>query len=83
MRRHSLEASAALADGQPNDLLERLAADAAFGKVGADALRRQLEPARYIGRAPEQVSEFLEGPVDELLAALSPYDVPDEATVSV
>ncbi len=83
MRRHSLDASAAMADGQTNDLLERLSADPAFGTVGADALRRELEPARYIGRAPEQVSEFLGGPVDELLAALSPYDVPDEATVSV
>ena len=83
MRHHSLDASAAIADGRPNDLLERLAADAAFGTVPADALRRELEPARYIGRAPEQVTEFLTGPVDELLAALSAYDVPDAATVSV
>jgi adenylosuccinate lyase len=83
MRQHSLEAHAAVSEGQPNDLLERLAADPAFGTVGADALRRELEPARYVGRAPEQVSEFLAGPVDELLVALSPYDVPDEATVSV
>lgn len=83
MRHHSSDVSAAVAEGQPNDLLERLAADPAFAAVAADTLRRELDPTRYIGRAPEQVTEFLTGPVDELLAALSPYDVPDEATVSV
>ncbi|KPK01067.1 MAG: adenylosuccinate lyase, partial [Gemmatimonas sp. SG8_28] len=83
MRRHSLEASTAVAEGKPNDLLDRLAADPAFGGVAADDLRRELDPARYIGRAPQQVAEFLTGPVRERLAGLSPYDVPDDAKVSV
>ncbi len=83
MRQHSAAASAALAQGKPNDLLDRLAADPAFAAVSAEALRRELEPERYIGRAPQQVAEFLAGPVDELLAALSSYDVPDGAAVSV
>jgi len=43
-------------DGKPNDLIDRLAADDAF--AGLD-LRKVLEPRRYVGRAPEQVDEFI------------------------
>jgi len=83
MREHSLAASAAVSEGRPNDLLERLAADEAFSAVSADRLRAELDPVRYIGRAPEQVTEFLEGPATELLDSLSAYEAPDEAKVTV
>ena len=76
-------ASAAVSEGRPNDLLERLAADEAFTAVSADRLRAELDPARYIGRAPEQVTEFLEGPAAELLDSLTAYEAPDEAKVNV
>jgi adenylosuccinate lyase len=57
IRKHSLAAGAAVKDeGKPNDLLERLAADAAFAKVD---LSKTLDPAKFVGRAPEQVDEFL------------------------
>jgi adenylosuccinate lyase len=49
----------AVSRGQSNDLLDRLAADPAFRNVPADALRAELEPARYTGRAAQQVEEFL------------------------
>jgi adenylosuccinate lyase len=83
IRRHSREVSAAVAEGGPNDLLERLAGDAAFAGVSPQRLRQELDPACYVGRAPQQVVEFVEGPVAELLASLTSYSVPDEATVSV
>ena len=43
----------------------RLAADPAFGRVDLAAI---LQPRQFIGRAPEQVDEFLAEVVDPLLA---------------
>jgi len=57
IRRHSQAAAAVVkGQGRPNDLLERLRGDRAFAKVNLDAA---LDPARFVGRAPEQVDEFL------------------------
>ncbi len=57
IRRHSQAAAAVVKQqGGRNDLIERLAADAAFAKVDLDAV---LEPSQYVGRAPEQVDEFI------------------------
>ncbi|HEX5443786.1 MAG TPA: adenylosuccinate lyase [Pirellulales bacterium] len=57
IRRHSLAAAAEVKQhGQANDLVERLKADAAFAAVDWSAA---LDPARFVGRAPEQVDEFL------------------------
>jgi adenylosuccinate lyase len=42
--------------GKPNDLIERLKADAAFAKVD---FNKVLNAKDYVGRAPEQVSEFI------------------------
>lgn len=83
IRRHSRVVQQRLAGGEANDLLERLAADPAFAAVDTEALRAELAPTRYVGRAPEQVVEFLQGPVDELLESLKAYAVTDDATVSV
>jgi adenylosuccinate lyase len=83
MRRHSREVSAAVAEGAQNDLLERLAGDEAFAALSAEQLKAEMDTVRYIGRAPQQVSEFLEGPVAQLLASLASYEVTDEATVNV
>lgn len=83
MRQHSREVSAAVAEGAPNDLLERLAGDEAFAALSTEQLKAEMDPVRYIGRAPQQVTEFLEGPVTQLLASLASYEVTDEATVNV
>ncbi len=73
IRRHSVEAARALKDGESerNDLLERLAGDPEFTALGVslDELRAALEPRRFVGRAPEQVDEFLAEEVEPLLAA--------------
>jgi len=42
--------------GRHNDLLDRLKADPAFAKVN---FKKVLDPKTYIGRAPQQVDEFL------------------------
>jgi adenylosuccinate lyase len=69
IRRHSIEAARALKDGaERNDLLDRLAADTEFG-VSIRDLEAALEPHRFVGRAPEQVDEFLREVVDPLLVA--------------
>ncbi len=59
VRRHSLAVAEAVAGGAPNDLLDRLSDDPAFAGIPASALAAELNPARYTGRAPEQVGEFL------------------------
>jgi adenylosuccinate lyase len=57
IRRHSQAAAAQVkTQGARNDLLERLADDPAFTAV---ALKQTLDSSRFIGRAPEQVDEFL------------------------
>ncbi len=57
IRRHSQAAAAVVKEqGQPNDLLERLAGDSAFAGVDLGAM---LDPAHFVGRAPRQVDEFL------------------------
>ena len=72
IRRHSVEAARALKDGESerNDLLERLAGDPEFTALGVsvDELRSALDPRRFVGRAPEQVDDFLAGEVEPLLA---------------
>ena len=44
-------------EGKPNDLLVRLAVDEAFQGLDLDAL---LDASRFVGRAPEQVDQFVE-----------------------
>ncbi len=57
IRQHSQAAAAVVKNaGLPNDLLDRLAQDQAF--QGID-LQAALEPAQFVGRAPEQVDDFL------------------------
>lgn len=68
IRRHSLAAARAVKDeGKPNDLLQRLAADREF-RVPLDDIGAVLKPERFVGRAPEQVDEFLAEVVSPLLA---------------
>jgi adenylosuccinate lyase len=59
IRQHSMAVAEAVGRGGVNDLLDRLAADPAFRGVPAAALRAELDPVRYTGRAAEQVGEFL------------------------
>lgn len=68
IRQYSMEAGRRVKeDGQPNDLLRRIAADPAFA-LDEQELDRLLDPAAFIGRAPEQVDAFLSEEVEPLLA---------------
>ncbi|MGE5100303.1 MAG: adenylosuccinate lyase [Deltaproteobacteria bacterium] len=68
IRQHSIDAARALKNGaERNDLLARLAADPAFGVPVAD-LEAALDPSRFVGRAPQQVDEFLDHVVAPVLA---------------
>jgi adenylosuccinate lyase len=61
IRQHSQAAAAQVKEfGKPNDLIERLRADAAFAKVD---FKTVLNPKAYTGRAPEQVDEFIDAVV--------------------
>ena len=53
--------------GLDNNLLELIAADPAFG-LSLEELRKTMEPSRYVGRAPQQVDEFLSEIVNPVLA---------------
>ncbi len=79
IRQHGLAAADAVSRGEPNDLLERLAADPAFGGVPVDALRAELEPPRYTGRAAEQVEEFLTEYLESLRVRARPLAADAEA----
>ena len=72
IRRHSLTVAEAVMRGKPNDLLDRLATDPAFAGVPTEALRAELDPARYIGRAAEQVGEFMAEYLEPLLHEVRP-----------
>ncbi|HEX2451168.1 MAG TPA: adenylosuccinate lyase [Gemmatimonadales bacterium] len=79
IRQHSLAVAEAVSRGEPNDLLARLAADPAFRSVPAEALRGELDPARYTGRAAEQVEEFLTEHLDPVRARARPLAADAEA----
>lgn len=77
IRRHSQAAAAIVKEqGGRNDLLERLAADPAFAHVDLTAV---MNPLQFVGRAPEQVDEFLANvvaPIREKYADKQTQNVP-------
>ena len=58
IRRHSMAAAQRMKEGEPCDLLDRLAADPAFPLDGAQ-IRAMLDPVAFTGRAAEQTEAFL------------------------
>ena len=68
LRVHSHAAAAHVKlEGGKNDLLERIKADPAF-PIKAEEIDAVLDPALYVGRAPEQVDEFLSDVIDPILS---------------
>ncbi len=55
-------------EGKPNDLMERIANDPLF-KAVHDKLDDMIDPILFVGRAPEQVDEFLAEEIDPILKA--------------
>jgi len=57
IRQHSQAAALRVkAEGESNDLLERLKQDSVYAGIDIDALS---EPSQFVGRAPEQVDDFI------------------------
>jgi adenylosuccinate lyase len=68
IRRHSQAAAARVKEeGLDNDLLDRLAADPVIGMSRAE-IDDTLKIEEFVGRAPEQVDEFLRDYVEPALA---------------
>jgi adenylosuccinate lyase len=64
IRRHSQAAAQAVKmEGKPNDLIDRLRPDKSFDGID---LASVMDPARYVGRAPEQVEQFIRQVVDPI-----------------
>ena len=81
IRVHSMEAAKKVkAEGQRNDLIERIAQDPAFN-LNIDEIRAVLEPKNYIGRAPSQVVEFINEVVKPILEKNKDIDVKVELKV--
>lgn len=59
-------------NGKENDLLQRIAADPAFG-VSLAEMESMMDPNEFVGRAPQQVVEFLEEHVRPCLRAGHQY----------
>lgn len=67
IREHSMAAGRMVkVEGQKNDLLERIAADPAFGMT-MEQLESIMKPENFVGRAPKQVEEFLDQVVAPIL----------------
>lgn len=67
IRTHSMEAGRMVkVEGKPNDLLERIAGDPAFGTT-MEELQSIMNPRNFVGRAPEQVTEFLNEVIQPIL----------------
>jgi adenylosuccinate lyase len=81
IRVHSL---AAVEEGSSDTLLARLAADPAFKSLKVAIQPDEMDPARYVGRAPRQVEEFLEHvlpPVLRRIEAVAPTSIGAEVSV--
>ena len=75
LRQYSWEAKE---KGQPDHLLEAIVADPDFS-LDKESVADLLHPANFVGRAPEQVLDFLKGPVAEVFNAHK--DAPSQAFV--
>jgi adenylosuccinate lyase len=83
IRIHAMEARRRMRDeGAESDLLARIAADPAFGKIAAE-FPSILDPARYTGRAKEQVEEFLAEEVRPVLERDRAFEAKGKAELRV
>ncbi len=68
IRIHSQDAAAAVKEeGKDNDLLERLAADSSIG-MSLDEMKNAMNIKGLVGRAPQQVDEFVAENIGPVLA---------------
>ena len=69
LREHAVAAAAVVKqEGKPNDMIERVEADPAFG-LTREEIEAELTPEAFTGRAPQQVEGYLNEVIRPLLAA--------------
>ena len=69
LRQHAIAAAARVKqEGMPNDMIDRVVADPAFG-LERHELDGVLVPENFTGRAPQQVEEFLANVIAPILKA--------------
>ena len=78
LREHSLKAAERIKAGKPSDLLERLAKDTKHFGLDKAALNALMRPELHVGRAPQQVEQYLRETVRPLLAH-APAGAPESA----
>ena len=67
LRVHSQAAARVVKEeGGENDLVDRVAGDPSFGLTKEEILS-EMQPSAFVGRAPQQVDEFLDGLVRPIL----------------
>ena len=67
IRRHAMEAAHKMKEeGSRNDLLERIAQDPSFSRI-ISKLKEISDPMKLVGRAPQQVEEFIRQSINPLL----------------
>ncbi len=67
IRRHSLDAQEAVERGEPNPLLDSIAADEAF-RMSRDEIEAWVDPQDFTGRSAAQVEQFLTEIVEPTIA---------------
>lgn len=73
IRQHSMEAGKVVkVDGKPNDLIERLINDQKI-PLSKEEINNMLNPKDFIGRAPEQVEDFIETEVNPIIDEYKSY----------
>ena len=82
LRQHAIAAGKQVKEeGLPNDMVERIAADPAFG-LTKEEITAGLVPENFVGRAPQQVEEFIANVLQPIFDA-DPEDVEQHASLSV
>ena len=81
LREHSHAAARRVKlEGGQNDLIDRIVADPLFPLTRGE-IEEKMAPEKYVGRAPSQVTEFLDQEVAPLLARYPDEDIHGELNV--
>jgi adenylosuccinate lyase len=80
IRVNSMETVKQVRSGGTNDLIKRLGNDPAIG-ISEKEIAAILDPARFVGRAPDQVSDYLREEIRPLLRRYRRYFPAEEAQV--
>ena len=82
LRQHAIAAGKQVKEeGLPNDMVDRIAADPAFG-LTREEIVAGLVPENFVGRAPQQVEEFIANVLGPIFDA-NPDAVEQHASLSV